>query len=465
MRMLECLLLLALLGAILARQSRSHRENITLLAAALAACIMALHGWIEHTRWQMYPAYAAVLILPLLLLPRVESNALMRRVLQCLVAACALLSGFLGWVLPVPAFPEPSGPYPVGTVSLFIQDQDRPDPYVAGASREFMLQVWYPANVPAGAQHALWMPEARDFSSALGRQLGMPGWLLNHLDLIESNAYAGVPILVGAGKLPVVVYSHGWTGSRRVAANQCERLASEGFIVLAPDHTHGAFGTRFPDGRVVMNLPSAMPPDEPADARQVGIEKLVDMYAGDLNTVLDVLPKLNTEIANPAQGHYDTEKIGIYGHSTGGGAVCEVRATDQRVRAVAALDPWVEPVSPDLRLSMVDTPFLSIRCEDWVRNRRANNAILAGMLDHMPGDKYDLYLEGAKHADFVLLPLLSPLAGVLGQTGTIDGHRALRVVEDYLVTYFNHYLKDPSKPVLPDAAQYPEIKEVVDPAL
>jgi dienelactone hydrolase len=465
MRLLECLLLIALLVAALLRLRGAHRETITLGTTVLAAALLTAHGWIDHTRWQMYPAYTGVALLPLLLLPHIDTSALLRRSAQGLIVLLVLVSGLLAWVLPIPKLPVPAGPHAVGTASLLVEDPERPDPYVTGEARSFMLQIWYPAMTLENASTIPWMPDARAFSSAIGAQLGLPGFILNHLDLIPSNAVARAPILVGAGKLPVVIYSHGWNGSRQVAANQCERLASEGFIVLAPDHTHGAFGTRFPDGRVLLNRPSAMPPDEPADARQAGIEKLVDMYAGDLVTVLDMLPQLDTEIDNPVRGHYDLSNVGLFGHSTGGGAVVEVRATDKRLRAVVGLDPWVEPVSPDLRTAAIDTPFVSIRCEDWVQHRKVNNAILATMLAQMPGEKRDLYIEGTKHADFVLLPMLSPLASVLGQTGSIEAARGLRVVEDYLVSYFTHYLKDATQPAFPDSARYPEVKEVTNPAL
>ena len=41
----------------------------------------------------------------------------------------------------------------------------------------------------------------------------------------------------------------------------------------------------------ILNNPAAMPPDEPKDARQTGIELLVDMYAGDIRYVLDIIEK------------------------------------------------------------------------------------------------------------------------------------------------------------------------------
>ena len=47
---------------------------------------------------------------------------------------------------PTPYLPEPTGPYPAGTTSLYLEDTSRPDPWVAGVNaRELMVSVWYPA--------------------------------------------------------------------------------------------------------------------------------------------------------------------------------------------------------------------------------------------------------------------------------------------------------------------------------
>src|SRR5580700_2818264 len=50
-----------------------------------------------------------------------------------------------------PCLPEPTGPCPVGTTSLWLTDTSRPDPWVAGVTaRELMVSVWYPATSADG---------------------------------------------------------------------------------------------------------------------------------------------------------------------------------------------------------------------------------------------------------------------------------------------------------------------------
>ena len=58
---------------------------------------------------------------------------------------------------PAPYLPEPTGPNLVGTVSVWLTDTSRPDPWVSGVNaRELMVSLWYPA-VPSDGRRARYM--------------------------------------------------------------------------------------------------------------------------------------------------------------------------------------------------------------------------------------------------------------------------------------------------------------------
>ena len=95
---------------------------------------------------------------------------------------------------------------------------------------------------------------------ALARYLGFPGFALDHVADVPSHSYPGLTPL--EGRLPVVIYSHGWSGFRTVVIDQLESLASHGYLVLAADHTYGAIATRFPDDGSVVPLDERARPDE-----------------------------------------------------------------------------------------------------------------------------------------------------------------------------------------------------------
>ena len=52
-----------------------------------------------------------------------------------------------------PCLPEPTGPRPVGTTSLWLTDNSRPDPWaLAVTARELMVSLWYPATSSDGGR-------------------------------------------------------------------------------------------------------------------------------------------------------------------------------------------------------------------------------------------------------------------------------------------------------------------------
>lgn len=291
----------------------------------------------------------------------------------------------------------------------------------------------------------------------------MPGFLLDHMTLMKSNAYANAPAAGPEGlRYPVVLYSHGWTGFRTIASNQIEAIAAAGFIVIAPDHTYGAAGTLAEDGSVILNNPKAMPAkDDPH--RQEGIEKLVDSFAGDLQYLLDTLPKLDSgEVPSPLKGRFDLMNIGVFGHSTGGGAAVELAKDEPRIKAMVGLDIWCEPVSPQLRDKPRDIPFASIRSQDWHDHRDVDRQILHEIMGTFSGPKYDLYLAGSRHGDFTMVPLISPFVRYLvpSQRGTTPAQDATDAVDSFLAAFFLQYLKPTSGIALPPppAVIHPALK-------
>jgi hypothetical protein len=47
--------------------------------------------------------------------------------------------------------PQPTGPSPAGTTSLWLTDTSRRDPWAADVvARELMVSLWYPATTPDG---------------------------------------------------------------------------------------------------------------------------------------------------------------------------------------------------------------------------------------------------------------------------------------------------------------------------
>jgi predicted dienelactone hydrolase len=358
-------------------------------------------------------------------------------------------------LVPVPRPPEPGGPSKIGTVTFQWTDSSRLEAYTPAPDdrRTLMVQIWYPARPAAGAQTAPWVDRLDVVGPRIAEYLHLPGFFLDHAGLVQTNDYADAPADPGNAPYPVVIYSHGWNGFRSINLNQSEALASRGYIAVAVDHTYGAMVTVFADGQVALNNPDALPTGVPQDVFQRASEQLEATYAADLGYVLDQLALINAgEIASPLAGQLDLGRVGVYGHSTGGGATVVLCAADPRCQAALGMDPWLGPVPESVISAGLRQPYLAMMSEDW--SSPENDARLDTLLAAGSGDSGKMTIAGTSHYDFTMLPLLTPLAPALGLKGPIDGARGMQIITDSLVAFFDQHLKGAAGL---DRSAYPEV--------
>ncbi|MGH3289784.1 MAG: hypothetical protein ACRDPD_34750, partial [Streptosporangiaceae bacterium] len=151
-----------------------------------------------------------------------------------------------------PYLPEPTGPGPVGTTSLWLTDTSRPDPWAAeAAARELMVSLWYPA-VPSDGRRAEYMTPAESELQLTSRDItGIPP---DALSTVRTNAALNATPAGPQRGLPLAVLSPGFTNPRSTLTGLAEDLASYGYAVAGIDHTYESFATAFPDGRVTTCL-------------------------------------------------------------------------------------------------------------------------------------------------------------------------------------------------------------------
>jgi platelet-activating factor acetylhydrolase isoform II len=148
--------------------------------------------------------------------------------------------------------PEPTGPCPAGTTSLWLTDTSRPDPWVPGvAARELMVSLWYPATSSDG-RRAQYMTPAESELQLTSR--GITGVPPDALSRVRTNAAVDATPAGQQRGLPLVVLSPGFTNSRSALTALAEDLASHGYVVAAIDHTYESRATAFPDGRITTSL-------------------------------------------------------------------------------------------------------------------------------------------------------------------------------------------------------------------
>lgn len=427
----------------------------------VALAVLVLHLFIEKYRWQMIPLYFLVALFCLMILftRSAPSRWLTIPALVVLIPAVALPI-----LLPVPNVAKPDGPYQVGTMTFMLTDNSRREIYSSNPTlpRRFLIQVWYPASPRPDDKTAPWMPNASIYAPAISNLLKLPPFFLNHLELVTTPAFQDAPLKQSETAYPVIIFSHGWKGFRAQNTVQMLDLASHGYVVIGMEHTYGSAVTVFPDGTVALNNPAALPNSDglPDDVYFPIARLLVNQWSGDISYALDFMSQQNADSKSPFYNLLDLNKVGVFGHSTGGGATIQFCGTDPRCKAGFAEDPYMTPVSEQVMTKGVSQPFFFMFSETWTGDVKAENTNNNLFRQFYPSTSQSLgavVIKGSAHYDFTDLPMLTPLAPQLHLKGPINGQLAIKIVDNYLLTFFDKTLKGKTTDLFNGTSPYPEV--------
>lgn len=317
-------------------------------------------------------------------------------------------------VVPAFIFPqykplETTGAYQVATITDTYTDTARVETYTTtGENRMLNVQLWYPQNAH--------------------------------------------------GTYPLIVFSHGTTGTRTSNLSLYNELTSHGYVVAAIDHTYHALFTTFADGRTVWMdtgyINEFAAEDAHTDRQQsyAFYQKWMNIRMDDINFVIDTILSKAQE-GNPETVYtlVDPEKIGVTGHSLGGSAALGIGRVRQDVGAVIALEsPFMYDIEGTKDGEFVwnaepyPTPVLNVYTESWDHlgewKQYAQNYALLSDTD---AAAYNVYIRGAVHLSLTDLSLSSPfLTNMLtGKKATIDAETCLRTINRISLEFFDSYLK------------------------
>lgn len=465
------------------------REHTLWLASGLILA-SGLGDLLLLDRWQasLALAFAVLALLALALRHWRGSPATTRRLWLSgmLFNLLALLAVAALYLFPLMPLPTPTGPYAVGVRSFELVDRNRLGVMhaAADAPRRLLVRVWYPAVPATDAEPVPYFSarEAATTAHGMGSLLGFPP-LLSHASQVRSNSYADAPLLNTGQALPVVFFSHGYTGFAWQNSVLMEALASHGYAVYAVQHTYDASPTVFANGDVAPMDPalleamsssqgfsSAMTQgftatslDERLDGQLLNVEQnLADKariallsaptWLADRLFVHDRLQAGQVpDAVNEVVAASDFQRTGEMGMSYGGsvsGAVCMV---DSRCAAMANLDggdfhftPFGEDLPVPLLMLHSDIDlFYSYFKVDPAGGARSFNDFSYERFEQagLRSDIYRLQLKGAAHNGLTDLTWLMrrPLAeSLLGGTPTAI---MLEVPNDFVVGFFDRHLR------------------------
>src|ERR1043165_9656783 len=182
-------------------------------------------------------------------------------------AACAgalLLVGPLTATLRVVAqsttfeLPAPTGRYPIGTTSWRLIDPSRREIFTGSRdARNVEVLAWYPATSVRADATAPDLREGLPEVHAFATVFGVAEDAFDALQHVRTHASLDAPPAVTTGKLPVLLFAHGYTGIPSAYTALMEDLASHGYAVLSVVHPYEATAATLADGRVVTLFESA----------------------------------------------------------------------------------------------------------------------------------------------------------------------------------------------------------------
>ena len=395
-------------------------------------------------RWQLLPVLISSIFVSIasVVLPRFDSSlAWLFPGLAGTSILGVLISSTLSYYYPIFTLPVPTGRYAVGTTTIDLVDDSRIelcDP-TTKSHRELVLQVWYPA-IATTRPKAAYLKDAQV----------IPAGLFSHLGLIKSNAVTDAPLANTSDPYPVVIYSPAWSGFRTDNTFQTEELASHGYVVIGLEHPCSVPMAVYPNGRIIYaNLSADYTSSDKALATllRVGEEQLV-LRTQDISFVLDRLPQINSR--KPFYTQLNLAKIGVFGHSFGGAAAAQACAIDPRLTAGMNMDGLLFGSAAQQGASQ---PFFFMS-SDYPRPTTADLTSANGAFRrnkqtdawgyqqrdrwlHTHGG-YNLKLLDSAHMNFSDYPLR---VRHRNGGGKISTDRAMKIVNEYTVAFFDRVLK------------------------
>ena len=318
-------------------------------------------------------------------------------------------------------------------------DLAREDPYLAnGTKREVLVRLWYPASINGVCKAAQYTsPEVWRYFSQLS---GLP------LPAVKTNSCLDASVTDGAH--PVVVFTHGFTGTFTDYTFLFEDLASRGYFVASVDHTYEATAVAFPDGRFARSMLGSHLSSIPHTDRET-LSRALSVRLGDLRFVLDELERLNRTAESPLAGHLDLSSVAIAGHSFGGLTALEAIEHEPRFQAAISMDGLVS--------GALTSAQPTSRCCSWTASRDLWTDDELGLWDKLRGPRLALNLKGSEHVtptDAVWL------ARGAVMTGTMTTDKTIEAIRDYVAAFLDANLRgQPASRLLTKAsAVYPGVE-------
>lgn len=274
------------------------------------------------------------------------------------------------------------GDYAVGTSRIEV---------TVSRARTLPVQIWYPAVESArGAARPV-----SEFEPAGATRELLTEILAEAPDACTSktqHAADSPDVSTGPSSFPLVIISHCHSGARFSLFTAAEKLASLGFVVVAPDHVGDTIYEQ------AANRPGA------TDTNQLLLR------TDDLSAVLDhVLDAADSSMPAGLRGKLDPERIAVVGHSFGAITAGLSTSRDPRLKAsVFIAAPPTFPILSPTVLADLKTPALFFYASEDNSLPTIVNDLIKSDYESYARQAWLLEVADAGHWSFTDIPGILP---------------------------------------------------------
>ena len=422
MNIFDVILLLIAITLIFKSRMKDRVFKIVLIIGFVTSVIQVI---VVGYKWQYIPIYIIFLSLAIGITLGIKfDNKLLKGTSFLFLLIIFTISSILVYYLPIPEFTIENKKYSVGyeEFHVVIDERDQPKAFYelsnleASGKRELLVDVYYPSSAD-NEPIQLFKNADTNWGKTVVRYLNrtwsisIPEFLLSHLNLSYFDIGRDLEKL--SNKSPVVIYTHGWAGEKIFATDQLITIASQGYVVIALDHTGLAMFTELPSG-TIYNTGST--------------ENSTKVY--------DVMYEMSLDIENTlsylqSNNYYaDFSDISLIGHSTGGGSA-HLYCLRNKCNSLLLQDPFFVPIVKELGNIELVTDTYFIYSEDWYNGYEDIDELSEievyrnFVINKNQAEGY--YMTNSAHYDFVAFGAVSSLTKYTFLKGSIDYVDSLNV--------------------------------------
>ena len=365
----------------------------------------------------------------------------------CFFSSC---SYFASRVINLKDLPIPNGKYSIGTKIYTWTDESRYELFTPELSnkRKIVVQIWYPVEKSL-RKKTYYLDNPNQRVKPIANQFiqtnvspRLVSLLLSDVKNIKTNSEYNAEVKFDSSiKYPLIIFSHGLGGMKNQNSIQVEELVSRGYVVVAPDHSYDANITIFDNNEVAPFKSSDYDPDAKYTIQDFYNYRIpqIQTRSADLSFIIDKIEKFQLIEGDDLWNIIDLDKIGVFGHSFGGGTSLVTAYNDNRIDASLALDGWIEPVPNEIINKGSSIPFLYIGRVEW--EDTLNYYKLDKLIKNSNSNAEKIILPGTKHFDYTDTPYFHKMTKTIRVSGTMPTIQIIDTLNYHLVKFFDEKLK------------------------